>query len=85
MAVKKRPIAQIPIAELVSLLGRRALITGAAAGIGRAMAHRFAEASADLELVDINTHGLNAVKSELEQFHHEVNTHKAVDGGFLSA
>lgn len=76
MAVKKRPIAQIPIAELVSLLGKRALITGAAAGIGRAMAHRFAEASADLELVDINTHGLNAVKSELTQFHHEVNTHK---------
>jgi len=35
-----------PIGELISLKGKRALITGSAAGIGRAMAYRFAEAGA---------------------------------------
>jgi NADP-dependent 3-hydroxy acid dehydrogenase YdfG len=43
-----------PLTELVSLVGKRALITGSGAGIGKAMAHRFAEAGADLELVDIS-------------------------------
>jgi len=36
-----------PLSELISLEGKRALITGSAAGIGRAMAYRFAEAGAD--------------------------------------
>ena len=76
MAEQKPHITHKPITELVSLFRKRALITGAAAGIGRAIAHRFAEASADLELVDINAQGLSVVKNELAQFHHEVNTHK---------
>jgi len=76
MTVKRRPKVLKPLLELVSLKGKRALITGSAVGIGRAMAHRFAEADADLELVDINTKGLNAVKKELAQFHHKVNIHK---------
>jgi len=42
-----------PLSELISLKGKSALITGSAAGIGRAMAYRFAESGADLELVDI--------------------------------
>ena len=65
-----------PLSELVSLAGKRALITGCAAGIGRAMAFRFAEAGADLELVDINKKGLGAVSKELLQFNHEVSIHK---------
>jgi NAD(P)-dependent dehydrogenase (short-subunit alcohol dehydrogenase family) len=76
MTIKRRPKVLKPLAELISLGGRRALITGAAAGIGRAMAYRFAEAGADLELADINTAGLGAVKKELAAFHHEVNTHR---------
>jgi len=46
-----------PLSELISLKGKKALITGPALGIGRAMASRFAEAGADLELVDINERG----------------------------
>jgi len=65
-----------PLAELISLEGKRALITGSAVGIGKAMAYRFAEAGADLELVDINRRGLEAVKRELLQFKSEVNIHK---------
>jgi NAD(P)-dependent dehydrogenase (short-subunit alcohol dehydrogenase family) len=76
MTIKRRPKVLKSLSELISLKGKRALITGSAMGIGRAMAHRFAEAGADLELVDINTHGLGAVKKELAQFNHEVNIHK---------
>ena len=65
-----------PLPELVSLKGKRALITGSAVGIGKAMAYRFAEAGADLELIDINRDGLRAVKKELSQFESEVNCHK---------
>jgi NAD(P)-dependent dehydrogenase (short-subunit alcohol dehydrogenase family) len=43
-----------PLSKLISLKGKKALITGSALGIGKAMAYRFAEAGADLELVDIN-------------------------------
>jgi len=65
-----------PLNELISLKGKVALITGAAVGIGRAIAYRFAEAGADLELVDINIRSLRAVKKELSQFKSEVNIHK---------
>lgn len=76
MTVKRRPKPLKPLAELVSLQGKRALITGSAGGIGRAMAVRFAEAGADLELVDVNAKGLSAVKKELALSRGEVNTHK---------
>jgi NAD(P)-dependent dehydrogenase (short-subunit alcohol dehydrogenase family) len=52
-------------AELLSMKERRILITGAASGIGYAMAHRFAEAGADLELVDIDEAGLARLAAEL--------------------
>ncbi len=61
-------IMSIPsLAELISLRGKRTLITGAAAGIGRAIALRFAEADSDLVLVDINTEGLKQVKQEIKE------------------
>ncbi|MBM4466305.1 MAG: SDR family oxidoreductase [Chloroflexi bacterium] len=64
------------LSELISLPGKRALITGAAAGIGKAIAYRFAEAGADLELVDIDSEKLVATKKELEGFGTEVNVHQ---------
>jgi NAD(P)-dependent dehydrogenase (short-subunit alcohol dehydrogenase family) len=64
------------LSELVSLKGKRALITGSGSGIGRAMAWRFAEAGGNLELVDINEESLDVVRQELKQFNVEVNVHK---------
>ena len=65
-----------PLSELISLKGKRALITGSALGIGKAMAYRFAEAGADLELVDMNERGLKAVAGEFSTFKVEINIHK---------
>jgi len=65
-----------PLSELISLKGKKALITGSALGIGKAMAYRFAEAGADLELVDMNERGLRTVAKELSRFGVEINIHK---------
>jgi len=65
-----------PINEILSLKNKRAVITGAAAGIGAAIAYRFAEVGATLELVDIDMRGLNAIKRKLSQFNVEVNVYK---------
>lgn len=45
----------------INLEGRVALVTGAAGGIGSAVAHCLAEAGADLALVDLNPQKLDAV------------------------
>ena len=66
-----------PIPELVSLREKRALITGSASGIGKAIAHRFAEAGSDLELVDIDEEKLKTVKENLSEFNIDVDIHKA--------
>ena len=57
-----------PLPELISLKGKKALIAGSALGMGKAMAHRFAEAGADLELVDIEGRGLRTIAEELSKF-----------------
>lgn len=56
------------MSKLISLKGKRALITGSASGIGRAMAYRFAEAGADLQLVDINQKSLEDAREDLDTF-----------------
>lgn len=58
----------MPLSDLISLRGKRALITGSAHGIGKAIAYRFAEAGADLELIDIDGKGLNVLKEELSPY-----------------
>jgi len=45
--------------------GRRALVTGAASGIGRAAAIKLAEAGARVLAVDLNAEGLEALASEV--------------------
>jgi NAD(P)-dependent dehydrogenase (short-subunit alcohol dehydrogenase family) len=57
------------IAELWSLDGRRAVITGGAKGIGRAIAARFAEAGASVALGDLDLDGARAAASALEDRH----------------
>lgn len=50
------PIADVSshsITDLISLTGRRAVVTGGARGIGRAIAARFAEAGADVAIADV--------------------------------
>ena len=65
MSEKKRGNSLRPISELISLKGRRAVITGAASEIGRAIALRFAEAGAELVLVDVDMDGLRSLESEI--------------------
>ncbi len=65
-----------PLTDLISLEGRRALITGSASGIGEAIAHRFAEAGANLELVDLDLEGLRRVKNELSSHPVDVKIHR---------
>ncbi len=55
------------IERLFDLSGRVALVSGAASGMGRAMALTFAEAGADLMLADLNAEGMAKTASEIEQ------------------
>ncbi|MFO7664550.1 MAG: SDR family NAD(P)-dependent oxidoreductase [Chloroflexota bacterium] len=61
--------------QLISLSGKRALITGSAVGIGKAIALRFAEAGAALDLIDIDDLALQRTAEELAGFGGEVTIH----------
>jgi len=49
-----------------NLRGKNCLLTGAASGIGRALAHELARQGMNLCLVDLDMEGLERVKAELE-------------------
>ncbi|WP_020076513.1 SDR family oxidoreductase [Cryocola sp. 340MFSha3.1] len=55
------------LAELISLAGRRAVVTGGAQGLGKAIAERLAEAGADIVVVDINEEPARAAAAELAE------------------
>ncbi|MHA1862104.1 MAG: SDR family NAD(P)-dependent oxidoreductase [Candidatus Ranarchaeia archaeon] len=65
-----------PVSELISLKEKKAVITGAAAGIGESTAIRFAEAGADLELLDVNFPKLRVLQEKLTRFSVQVGIHK---------
>src|SRR4028119_1041842 len=50
---------------LVDLNGRSVLVTGAASGIGRACAERFARAGASVTVLDLNGEGARKVADEM--------------------
>jgi 2-deoxy-D-gluconate 3-dehydrogenase len=54
------------IMDLFSLQGKVALVTGAAQGIGREIAHGFARYGADIVAVDLTDEKLQALKREIE-------------------
>src|SRR5262245_55585494 len=66
--------AQLPLAELVSLHQRVAVITGAARGIGSAIAFRLAEAGANLFLLDRDEKALAQTVSQVARFSHKPRT-----------
>ncbi|GAB2844465.1 SDR family oxidoreductase [Actinocorallia aurea] len=62
-------VSSSSLAELVSLQGRRAVVTGGARGLGRAIAERLAEAGADLLIGDIEVELAASTAKELAERH----------------
>ncbi|OZC76308.1 NAD(P)-dependent oxidoreductase [Rhodococcus sp. 15-649-1-2] len=62
-------VSNASIAELLSLTGRRAVVTGAAQGLGRAIADRLAEAGADIVVIDLDGTAAAAVAEQLAEKH----------------
>ncbi|MHA7986299.1 SDR family NAD(P)-dependent oxidoreductase [Rathayibacter sp. CAU 1779] len=58
-------VSNAPLSDLVSLSGRRAVVTGGAQGLGKAIADRLAEAGADLLIVDINEDPARTAAAEI--------------------
>jgi NAD(P)-dependent dehydrogenase (short-subunit alcohol dehydrogenase family) len=56
-----------PLAELVSLAGKGAVVTGGATGLGKAMARRIAEAGAKVLIGDIDLELAQSTAAELSQ------------------
>lgn len=57
---------QTPIAELTSLAGKTALVTGGAAGIGLGIVKRLHEAGANIVIADIDESAAKAAAAELD-------------------
>jgi NAD(P)-dependent dehydrogenase (short-subunit alcohol dehydrogenase family) len=62
-------VSNKPIAQLVSLAGRAAIVTGGARGIGRAVASRLAEAGAAVLIADLDAAAALTTAAELREAH----------------
>jgi meso-butanediol dehydrogenase/(S,S)-butanediol dehydrogenase/diacetyl reductase len=62
-----------------SLTGRKILITGAASGIGAAVARRLATDGAELLLADLNAHGAESIAQELGQHSVQADVTRSAD------
>ncbi|MEL7975247.1 SDR family oxidoreductase [Isoptericola sp. F-RaC21] len=62
-------VSTAPLTELLSLRGRRAVVTGGARGLGRAVAARLAEAGADVLLADLELALAEQAAAELSAAH----------------
>jgi NAD(P)-dependent dehydrogenase (short-subunit alcohol dehydrogenase family) len=60
-------VSQVPLGDLVSLKGRRAVVTGGAQGLGKAMARRLAEAGASVVIGDLKIDQAQAAAAELSE------------------
>lgn len=64
--------ARVALADQLSFAGKKVLVTGAAAGIGRAICARFDEAGATLVMVDSDARGLETTRKSLTGTAHEL-------------
>lgn len=72
---------KLSLKDLTSLSGKTALVTGAAMGIGKAIAERLAEAGAGLVLIDVNESALAKTIDELQGKYKRKITGMTVDLG----
>jgi NAD(P)-dependent dehydrogenase (short-subunit alcohol dehydrogenase family) len=60
-------VSSLPLSALVSLKGRRAVVTGGAAGMGYATARRLAEAGASVLIGDVNAGAAQAAAARIAE------------------
>jgi NAD(P)-dependent dehydrogenase (short-subunit alcohol dehydrogenase family) len=58
-------VSEVALSDLISLSGRRAVVTGGAQGLGKAMARRLAEAGAAVVIGDLKIEQAQAAATEL--------------------